>query len=86
MALVRSMGWVALNQWRASSPTLFPGRSPQSVLQRFGHLAVRPCPSGGAQVLVQRVLDEGVGEAVATGSVGQFANQGDRCRGVEDVE
>ena len=29
MALVRSMGWVALNQWRASSPTLSPGRSPQ---------------------------------------------------------
>ena len=36
------------------------------VLQRLGHLPVRSSPTGGAEILVHRVLDEGVGEAVVT--------------------
>ena len=38
MALLMSMGSVALNQWRASSPTLDPRTVPAELLQRFRHL------------------------------------------------
>ena len=45
-----------------------PGTVPAEVLQGFGHLPVRPGPAGGTQVLVQGVLDEGVGEVVVPGA------------------
>ena len=79
-------GWEALNQWRASSPTRDPGRSPQrsssaSATWRWARARrVRP------EVLVQRVLDEGVGEAVVPRGVGELAHQGRGGRRVEDVE
>ena len=63
-----------------------PGTVAAEVLQRLGHLPVRPRPTGGTEVLVQRVLDEGVGEAVVPRGVGELAHQGRGRRGVEDVE
>ena len=64
MALARSMGWVALIQCRASSPTLLRGD------HRRGLPGPRPtcrCALArrvGPEVLVQRVLNQRVGEAV----------------------
>ena len=84
--LGRSMGWVALDQCRASSPTSEPGGVAAELFQGLGHLPVGPGPPRGAQVLVEGVLDEGVGEVVAPGGVGQLPHQGDRRRRVEDVE
>ena len=46
----------------------------------LGHLPVRPGPAVGTQVFVQRVLDQGVGEVVATRRVGFLTNEG-RGRG-----
>ena len=56
------------------------------VLQRLGHLPVRPRPTGAAEILVQGVLDEGVGEAVAASGVAKFPHQRRGRSGVEDVE
>jgi hypothetical protein len=64
MALARSMGWVALNQWRASSPTRTPD-GPRKASPTLGHLPVRPGPAVRTEVFIQGVLDEGVGEVVA---------------------
>ena len=58
---------------------------PAELLQGLGHLAVGPGPAVGTQVLVQGVLDEGVGEGVAPG-LGQLADQGHGRCGIEDVE
>ena len=56
------------------------------VLQRFGHLPVRPGPAGGTQILVQGVLDEGVGEGVVPGVSASSRTRRRGRRGVEDVE
>ena len=86
MALARSMGWVAADPVAGQLADPDPGAIPAEVLQGLGHLPVRPGPAGGTQVFVQGVLDEGVGEGVAPGGVGQLAHQGHGGRGVEDVE
>ena len=56
------------------------------VLQRLGHLPMRSRPTGGAEILVHRVLDEGVSEAVVTWRVGKFPHQSRGDSGVEDFE
>ena len=86
MALTRSTGWVALNQWRASSPTRAPGRSPQRLSKASATWRWARARRVGPEVLVQGVLDEGVGEVVAPGGVGQLPHQRHGRRGVEDVE
>ena len=86
MALAKSMGWVAAIQWRASSPTRAPGRSPHRSSRASATGAVGPGPAGGPEVLVQGVLDEGVGEVERPGHVGQLAHQGDGRGGVQQVE
>jgi hypothetical protein len=82
----RSMGWVAMNRWRASSP----------ILPRVGRRRRAPRLSAtwqcnwvrrvGPKSSWSGVSDECVADVVATGSIGQLANQRDPCRGVEDVE
>ena len=64
-----------------------PGPGPVAAegFERFGHLPVRPRPAVGAQVVIQRVLDQRVSEAVAPG-LGQLAHQGHGRRSFEDVE
>ena len=63
-----------------------PGAVAAQVLERFGDLPVRAGPAGGTEILVQGVLDEGVGEVVVPGRVGELAHQGRGGGGVEDVE
>ena len=78
-------GWVALNQWWASSPTRGRGgpptrpRSPQPP----GRWA--RC-DGSRPVLVQGVLNEGVGEAVAAGRIGDLRTRGRGAAAVEEVD
>ena len=44
-----------------------PGTVAAEVFERLGHLPVGPGPTGATEILVQGVLDEGVGEAVVPG-------------------
>ena len=62
------------------------GSVPVDVFHGLGHLPVGPDPPGGTEVLVQGVLDEGVGEAVMPRSVGQLPHQRRRGGCFEDVE
>src|SRR6202050_3188543 len=58
---------------------------PAEFLQGLGNLSVASCSSVVTEVLVQGVLDEGVGEAV-TARVGHRAHQSNGSGRVEDVE
>ena len=68
-----------MNQWRASSPTRVLAVR-RRVPPASADLAVRTSPAGWTKVLVQSVLYEGVGEDVATCSIGKLPYQRDRCR------
>ena len=86
MALAEVDGLGAADPMAGQSPTRAPGRSPQRSSRASATSRCAPCPAGGTQVLVEGVLDEGVGEAVAARGVGRLAHQGDGRGGVEDVE
>ena len=55
-------------------------------LQSLGHVPVGPRPAGRTEVLVEGVLDEGVGEVEPSRGVGQFPHEGHRRRGIQHVE
>jgi len=46
------------------------GTIPAEVFEGFGHLTVHPGPASRAELLIEGVLDERVGEAVTPRSVG----------------
>ncbi len=54
-------------------------------LQRLGDSPMNPRSAGVSQVLVQRVLNEGMGKAVLA-QVGQLAHQCNRSGALEDVQ
>ena len=63
-----------------------PGPVPAQVLQCLGHRRWARARRVGPEVLIERVLDEGVGEGVAARGVGLLADQGGVGGGLQDVE
>ena len=57
-----------------------------NLLQRLGHRSVRHGQASGAEVLDQSVLDESVGEAVATRRILELAHEGDRLGLLTDLD
>jgi hypothetical protein len=86
MALSASVGLVASRKWRASSPRRASLGLPVEVLDGLAHGLVQPGAPRPTEVLVEGVLDEGVGEAVAPWSPRDFSDQGGVLGLVEEVD
>ena len=56
------------------------------LLQSHCDLSMHKCSAGGTEVLIEGVLNEGMGEDVATGGICQLSYQGDGRSSVENVE
>ena len=67
-------------------PDARTGVRPADLLESLGYPPVEPCPARCAEVLVERVVDERVGEPEVPDVVARLVDNGRRDRLVQHVE